>query len=55
MSSIYRNAFIKNADEVSDAISHQIFNSMLQLMERGWSRDELKTFLDSIKGVHCFP
>lgn len=50
VSSIYRHAFIKNADEVSDAISHQIFNSMLQLMERGWSRDELKTFLDSIKG-----
>jgi diguanylate cyclase (GGDEF)-like protein len=50
VSSIYRHAFIKNADEVSDAISHQIFNSMLQLMERGWSRDELKKFLDSIKG-----
>jgi diguanylate cyclase (GGDEF)-like protein len=56
VSSIYRHAFIKNADEVSDAISHQIFNSMLQLMERGWSRDELKTFLDSIKGVRTqFP
>jgi len=56
VSSIYRHAFIKNADEVSDAISHQIFNSMLQLMERGWSRNELKTFLDSIKGVRTqFP
>jgi diguanylate cyclase (GGDEF)-like protein len=29
---------------------------MLQLMDRGWSRDELKTFLDSLKGVRTqFP
>jgi diguanylate cyclase (GGDEF)-like protein len=56
VSSIYQHAFIKKANEVSDVISHQIFNSMLQLMERGWSRDELKTFLDSIKGVRTqFP
>ncbi|BCB96190.1 GGDEF-domain containing protein [Dissulfurispira thermophila] len=56
VSSIYRHAFIKNADNVSDAISQQIFNSMLQLMERGWNRNELKTFLDSIKGVRTqFP
>lgn len=56
VSSVYRHAFIKNADEVSDAISHQIFNSMLQLMERGWSRDELIEFLQSIKGARAeFP
>jgi diguanylate cyclase (GGDEF)-like protein len=50
-SSIYRYSFIKNADEVSDAVSQQLFNSMLQLMERGWTRDEVDKFLESVKGV----
>jgi diguanylate cyclase (GGDEF)-like protein len=49
VSSIYRHSFIKNADEVSDAVSEQIHNSMLQLMEKGWTRDELKEFLESVK------
>ncbi|MCL5237627.1 MAG: bifunctional diguanylate cyclase/phosphodiesterase [Nitrospirae bacterium] len=56
VSSIYRHAFIKNADEVSDAISQQMFNSMLQLMERGWTREELNKFLESVKsGRTQFP
>lgn len=50
VSSIYRHSFIKNADEVSDAMAQQIFNSMFQLMERGWSRNELNKFLESLKG-----
>ena len=49
VSSIYRHSFIKNADEVSDAVSQQLFNSMLQLMERGWTRNELNEFLESVK------
>jgi len=56
LSSIYRHSFIKNADNVSDAVSHQMFNSMTQLMERGWTRDELDGFLKSIKGARTeFP
>jgi len=51
VSSIYRHSFIKNADEVSDAVAHQINNSMLQLMQRGWTRNELGQFLDSVKGM----
>ncbi len=52
LSSIYRHSFIKNADNVSDAVSHQIFNSMIQLMERGWTRNELSEFLESVKGTN---
>ncbi len=56
VSSIYRHAFIKNADEVSDAVSQQLHNSMLLLMEKGWTRNEVKEFLESIKGGHAqFP
>ncbi len=51
VSSIYRHSFIKIADEVSDAVAHQIHTSMLQLMQRGWSRDELREFLASVKGM----
>lgn len=50
VSSIYRHSFIQNADEVSDAVAHQMFNSMVQLMERGWTRSELNEFLKSTKG-----
>jgi len=50
VSSIYRHSFIKNADEVSDAVSQQMFNSMLQLMEKGWTRAELNEFLGSVRG-----
>jgi hypothetical protein len=51
VSSMYRHSFIKNADEVSDAVSEQIHNSMLQLMEKGWTRDELNEFLESAKDM----
>ncbi len=49
VSSTYQRSFARNADEVSDAISQQVINSMLQLMEKGWSRKELDDFLGSIK------
>ena len=50
-SSMYRSSFIKNADDVSDAVAHQIHNSMLQLMQHGWTRDDLREFLESVKGM----
>jgi diguanylate cyclase (GGDEF)-like protein len=50
VSSMYRHSFIKNADKVSDAVAQELFNSMVQLMERGWSRDEMNLFLESVKG-----
>ncbi|MBI5212448.1 MAG: bifunctional diguanylate cyclase/phosphodiesterase [Nitrospirae bacterium] len=52
VSSLYQYSFIKNADEVSDAVSQQIFNSMVRLMEEGWTRDELDVFLESVKGAN---
>jgi diguanylate cyclase (GGDEF)-like protein len=56
VSSIYRHSFIKNADEVSDAVAEQMFNSMIRLMEKGWTRDELNEFQKSIKGTRAqFP
>lgn len=51
VSSIYRHSFIQNADEVSDAVSRQMFNAMAQLMEKGWTRSELNEFLQSTKGA----
>lgn len=51
ISYVYRNSFVENADEVSDAVAHQIHNSMLQLMQRGWSRDDLITFIESLEGM----
>ncbi len=51
VSSMYRRSFIKNADEVSDAVAQQLFTSMRQLMEKGWTRDELNKFVSSEKGT----
>ncbi len=56
ISTIYRQSFIKNADEVSAVISRQMFTSMLQLMEKGWSRSELNDFLTSMQAARTqFP
>ena len=55
VSSIYRHSFIKNADQVSDAVAQGVFNSMRQLMEKGWTRDELDRFIESEKGTGQFP
>jgi diguanylate cyclase (GGDEF)-like protein len=56
VSSIYRHSFINNADEVSDAVAQQMLGSMMQLMEKGWSRKELDEFILSMKGARAqFP
>lgn len=49
VSSTYQRSFFKNADDVADVISQNLINSMLHLMEKGWSRKELNEFLHSIK------
>jgi len=51
VSSIYRHSFIQNADDVSDAVAQGLFSDMRQLMEKGWTRDELNKFLESAKGA----
>lgn len=56
LSSIYRHSFIKNADEIADVMSQQISSSMLQLMEKGWTRNEMNDFLESMKRARAeFP
>lgn len=47
---IHQNILEKRAIEASQKISEQVFNSMLHLMEKGWTRDELERFLRSIQG-----
>ena len=51
VSSIYRHSFIRNADEVSDEVAHDLFNSMFQLMVRGWTRNDVSRFLESVRGT----
>ncbi len=50
---IYQQAYSSQATAVSLGISAQISNSLLQLMEKGWSRKDLFTFLDPV--VHANP
>lgn len=42
----------KEAIKTSDAVASQIHASMYQLMRKGWSREEMKDFMESIK--HSF-
>jgi len=44
-SGIYKNILENRAIELSDVISKQIFNSMYQVMKKGWTRRELNEFL----------
>ena len=44
----YQSSLLRNEDEVSDATSRQVFNSMVQLMDKGWARSDMDTFLDSL-------
>ena len=51
VSSMYRHSFIKNADRVSDEVAQELFNSMFELMVRGWTRAEVNKFLASVGGA----
>ncbi len=56
VSAMYRHSFLQNADEVSDAVAQQLYNSMRRLMEQGWTRAELDAFLSSVEsGRGRFP
>lgn len=48
-SNIHTNLVIKENKHISESLSKQIFNSMYQVMRKGWSREELKDFLDNTK------
>ena len=41
----FQKAYIKQSSDISRAISSQITDSLLHLMEKGWSRQELEHFI----------
>ncbi len=51
-STIHTNLAIAENEKISQSLSNQIFNSMYQVMRKGWSRDELIQFMNNIK--HSF-
>lgn len=46
---IHTQLTIEENQKVSDAISKQVFNSMYQVMRKGWTRDELEEFIEGTK------
>lgn len=49
---LYHDIIVENARVTADATSRQVFNSMFQLMEKGWTREELERFADSTKAAY---
>jgi len=48
-STIHTNLAIKENEKISQSLSNQIFNSMYQVMRKGWTREELNEFMENIK------
>ncbi|WP_373071755.1 putative bifunctional diguanylate cyclase/phosphodiesterase [Sulfurimonas sp.] len=46
---IHTNLTIEENQKISESLSKQVFNSMYQVMRKGWSRKDLKKFLDETK------
>ncbi|MEJ2414690.1 MAG: GGDEF domain-containing phosphodiesterase [Sulfurimonas sp.] len=46
---IYTNLTISENQKISESLSKQVFNSMYQVMRKGWSREDLKIFLTETK------
>ncbi|MDH4943669.1 bifunctional diguanylate cyclase/phosphodiesterase [Sulfurimonas sp. C5] len=42
---VYKNITITEIQKVSESLSKQVFNSMYQVMRKGWSREDLQVFL----------
>ncbi len=51
---LYHDIIVRDARVTADAISRQVFSSMFQLMEKGWTREELERFADSTKAVYDY-
>ncbi len=47
VSAVYDRTVQEDARTVSNIIADQTFNSMFQVMRRGWTREELESFLDA--------
>jgi len=48
-SSIHTSLTIEENQKVSESLSKQIFNSMYQVMRKGWTREELVQFIEDTK------
>ncbi len=48
-SNIHTNLTIEENQKISESLSKQIFNSMYQVMRKGWTREELLQFIEDTK------
>lgn len=46
---VHTNLTIKENQKISEALSKQVFNSMYQVMRKGWTREELQEFIQNTK------
>ena len=46
---VHTNLTIKENQKISESLSKQVFNSMYQVMRKGWSREELQEFVKNTK------
>lgn len=46
---IHTNLTIEENQKISESLSKQVFNSMYQVMRKGWSREELQAFISETK------
>lgn len=51
ISNIFKNTLEDKAIKDAHSIANQTFNSMFQVMKRGWSRQDLIEFLESLKST----
>lgn len=51
ITSIYKHLLETQALKLSDTLSKQVFNSMYQVMKKGWNRRELKEFLETFNNT----
>ncbi|TAN44776.1 MAG: bifunctional diguanylate cyclase/phosphodiesterase [Nitrospirae bacterium] len=50
-SAIYQNIYEKKSIAASHALSRHVFNSMVQMMSKGWTKEDLVEFLESTKAL----
>ena len=46
---LHTNLTIKENQQISESLSKQVFNSMYQVMRKGWSREDLQAFIKDTK------
>lgn len=49
---IYEDILTRQAEKSSQSIARQTFESMFQVMRRGWSREELETFVNDLEEAY---